>query len=550
MSERRTPGPGTPDGTGRPRRATGEVRALPEQPPSVPPDPPPSRQASGAVRVLVRFETASAALVFAEQLSGGRPIGTVGCARGGPGDHWWVRSDLPLEVGREMAAVCSGRLHVLSGDRLVPDAPGREAVSGASPARAGLTTLGDLVSVSVTDLVRRAGLHPARRGPLREAVLLLPGHLVPGVVRRALDLRLRVEYRPVALTPLFEGGTAERISYEVRLRAARETAVPGALLAALGRDPSVLVCRSVEETLLVQHGTGTPLSDRSLATLVDDGVWVLAGPGYGCSRLRPLAEAAEGAALVRRGEDHTLPDIGPASGHAQPYDAHSEPAPRTLTLVRAPTRGVAVDAALLDDADLECLPRLLAGEQLSESAFLVRGRDRHLLTAPGGLLEHLPVGEPLHCVGPGGLYVPLGRRIDPLLPATARGALFPTDSSTALVLLASVVLAFDLETRLPVWRLWAGPVPPLDEQLPRSVAAELRDIDEQVTPTRPQSPARRPSGWDRVFNRRPRDTPPDWRDEAYAAERAGQYAVAAELYSRNNDPLRAARLYERAAEES
>ncbi|WP_157431051.1 hypothetical protein [Actinomadura macra] len=41
-----------------------------------------------------------------------------------------------------------------------------------------------------------------------------------------------------------------------------------------------------------------------------------------------------------------------------------------------------------------------------------------------------------------------------------------------------------------------------------------------------------------------------WQEEAYALELAGELKRAAELHSRNNQPLQAARLYQRAAEES
>ena len=250
------------------------------------------------------------------------------------------------------------------------------------------------------------------------------------------------------------------------------------------------------------------------------------------------------------------------------------PAGPEVTLGRSGVRGVPVDAALLVDADLECLPDLLAGEPLAESAVLIRGRDRHLLTEPGGLLEELPVGEPLHCLGPGNLYLPLGYRLRPALPAPARARLFPTDSTTAIVLLPEAALRFDLSAanRQPVWTLWAGPPPAIDDQLPPEAVAELQALDAQPTgadpvggapsklgefrgPVGSDGSAQSPASGGRKAGPRSDGAPAaaqsparTWRDEAYQAELAGELVRAAELHMQHNDPLRAARLYERAAE--
>jgi hypothetical protein len=207
---------------------------------------------------------------------------------------------------------------------------------------------------------------------------------------------------------------------------------------------------------------------------------------------------------------------------------------------------------LLDDADLASLPLLLAGEPLADTAFLVRGTaDRHLLSAPGGLLTELGLGDPLTCIGPGGIYLPVGYVLDPPLGPAARAALFEPSGSVAQVMLRDARLSFDLDTGEPVWRLWAGPLPVLDPQLPRSALADLAEAALELDGPVPPAPRRR-SSLTRPF-RRPADAEQEgavWRDQAYQAERNRDYVTAAQLYARHNEPLRAARMWEREAEES
>jgi hypothetical protein len=499
------------------------------------------------MRLYARFTTASAALTFAGQLPGDQPITTLHCLRGGTGNAWWVRADLTLEAAREMVTVTGGQLHQRVDGHLLRDPGWGDRTGATTTAR-----LPELRQVAVLDLVRAAGLHPYPERPAQDAALLLPGHLVAGTVRRALDLGLEVTYRPVALRPLFEPDGAGHAAYEVRLDATQRRPVPASLLAALDRNPFIMVCRRPDSSLLVRHGLASPLPDRALAALAADDTLVLADPGYGCARLHPLSDWQDGASLVRPSADHTLTDFPPDPGWAEPAAAPSTPNPPALTLARTRMRGVAVDAALLDDADLQCLPALLAGEPLAEIAVLLRGRNRHLLTAPGGLLENLPVGEALYCLGPGSLYLPHGWRTDPLLPARARRALFPTGTDTAIVLLPDSALRYNLTAEQPVWTLWAGELPPVDDQLPAPAVTELHALDRASTGgPAPASP--RPRIAPVPADGRPAragTAPPDWYDDAYTAERHGDYTTAAEIFLRHNDPLRAARLYERAAENS
>jgi hypothetical protein len=220
-----------------------------------------------------------------------------------------------------------------------------------------------------------------------------------------------------------------------------------------------------------------------------------------------------------------------------------------LQVVPRRTADRVVDAALLDDADLETARLLLEGSPLAETALLVRGADQHLLFAPGGLLERVPVGEPLYCLGPGPLYLPLGQGLEPHVPADGRRQLFGADERTAVILLPRRGLLFDLERREPVWHLWVGGLPPIDlAQLPAERMAELQALEpaEPVEPSGPAGPARPSRRWlDRFRRARPMDE--DWKDKAMRLELAGDLARAAELHREHGSPLQAARLFERAA---
>jgi hypothetical protein len=282
-------------------------------------------------------------------------------------------------------------------------------------------------------------------------------------------------------------------------------------------------------------------------------VWVLAADGYGCARLTVHSEPQSGSAFVRLRHDRPLSSMEPDDGWPE-----AVPEPPELTVVAARARGQKIDAVLLSDEGLSCLPMVLEDRPLAETAQLVIGRDRHLLTAPGGVLEDLSVGEPLYCIGPGQLFLPLGHRLRPQLPPMARRALFPADSGDAIVLTAGACYAFLLRTAVPVWHLWAGEPPEVDVQLPAGVERTLQLVDQRLTPAAKEEPPSRRAGLLRTFSgsrpaRRRRIVPmplsgPTWQEEAWALERAGDLVRAAELHNRNNQPLQAARLYERAAE--
>ncbi|WP_326719927.1 hypothetical protein OHT59_10825 [Streptomyces sp. NBC_00243] len=535
---------------------------LPPAPPLLHTVPPPRsvvQRPEADARAASRFRTASSALAYAGQLPGADSDSGVSCFQG-PGVHdWWVVADLSLEAVREMSAATGGRVYVQLNREFVRDrgwggAPTTNAPSGQA------VPLDALTLVDLLDLMRAAGLRTVAPAPLREAVLLLPGAQVPSVVRRALDLGLNVRYRTVRLAPLFpdRGEIATRgeatspengeeiVTYEVRLTASGDSALPGSLVTALERDPFTLVCRSAGDSLLMQHRRSSPLSDRRLEALAGNDVWLLADSVHGCSRLQPLADFCDGVTLVTLAEDCPLTNV--TTDRVGGADAALPPTQTPVTLVRARTPRVEVDAVLLDAGDYALLPSLLAGRPLADAALLTEGRDRYLLTAPGGVLEQLPVGTSLYCLGPGNLFLPLGHRTQPLLPPTARKRLFHADAATAIVLQPQAILVFDLTLRRPVWDIWAGPLPEVDLQLPAEAEDGLSAVADLASPHPGRTkPLEQRPVLDRIMRRSP-SLPRTWRDDAYDAELAGDLEGAADIHLRNRNPLGAARLLERAAQ--
>jgi hypothetical protein len=456
---------------------------------------------------------------------------------------------MTLAVGRELITAAGGRVHVEVDGRMLPDRGWGDDVPAAVDAGAGP----DVEQIEIMELVQAAGLHRHVLPAADHVTVLAPARRLTALAQRSMDLGLTICHRLVRLDQLFDEGRNDRPSmFEVQLTAPSGS-LPAALLAALNRDPSVLACRRPAERLLIQNGLASALPDRRLAELAaresGNGTWLLADVGFGSARLVPMTELRDGSSLVRLSDQHRLGDIDDGwETHSGPV-ANPEPAP--LRLVRTRSRAT-VDAVLLDDADLSCLPALLVGRPLADLALLARGRDRHLMLAPGGVLEQLPVGEPLYRLGPGPLFLPLGYRIQPSLPPSARDALFQTTPETALVMQETAILEFPLE-RKPVWTLWAGALPPVDRQLPPDARRALAEVD-QLTTAAPTPEPPRKSAFTRLSDRLagqvrgPSDERPrTWRDEALEAELADDLVRAAELCERNGEVRRAAHLYERAA---
>ncbi|WP_274564236.1 hypothetical protein [Streptomyces spiramyceticus] len=516
---------------------------------------------SGETAIAVRFATATSALVFTGRLAAlGRPQAG-DHRRSVDGSSWWVFTHVALDLGRQLATAADGTVFLVRSTQLVRDQGWGDPERVAGRRSAQRLPLASLRPATLFDLVRRAGLYSVPGRALDDAVVLLRAEFAGGVIRRALDLGLEVTYRPTRLTPLFDDEPSDPAQHGVVLELALRAPhgdLPAGFLDALHRDPFTLLCRRVggEDTVLMQYRQGSALSDGPLLELAERGVWLLSGSEFGCARLERLGEPLDGGALVELAADYPLQDVGASPDWAD--DAPTAPEAPRLTVVPARTSGATVDATLLDGTQLDTVRMMLEGHPLADAVQVVTGRDQHLLLAAGGLLERLPLGEPLHCTGPGPLYIPLGFRTEPLLPPSALEALFEPDADRAVVLTAHAALVFDLTRRRPAWTLWVGPLPEPDLQLPDEAEAVLRVVDERLTPKpkpRPAEPPRlrqaqppgsRPRHAGTGSSRRPRH----WRDTALDAEFAGDLVRAAEIHEHNGDALRAANLYERAARQA
>lgn len=495
-----------------------------------------------ATPIAVRFGSAASALAFAGQLLAAGRIQELAFWSDAD-EARWVSARTELDMARQLAGVTCGDVFVVAGtSRLVEDLGWGDAQTAIGRTNARSADADALVPASLAEMVKIAGLHPVQEHPMAQAHVLMPGYLSSRVLRRALDLRLDVAHRPVRLHPLFaeDGGGAEPSSLaliQMRLSCRRGN-IPASLLTALTREPSLCVCRAAgdSESLLVEYGTASPLLDHLLAGLMNDQSWVLSSGRLGCHIIEPGSVFTDSATSARLSDSRSL-----QSPVAIPSD--DRPATMQLQVVRQQTPGQAVDAILLNSGDLDATVMLLEGHPLSESAQLVRGREWHLLIAPGGVLERLPVGEPLYCIGPGLLYLPLGFGTRPQLPSSARLALFGANEQTAVVVLQTTVLQFSLEHREPVWALWVGPPPAIDVQLPAESTAVLRSLLASADDSPDTAHAATPENADTNQGDR------TWLDDAMEAEFRGALALAGELHERHGDPIRAARLFARAAQE-
>lgn len=535
-----------PDAT--PRSAPRKSQAPPARPP-----------------VAVRFSTAAAALRYLGALTAASADTDVRFFRNAT--EWWVQASAEPDLAHSIARSCSGGQvhwavdHWFRRDRGFgpPPAHGPSGVDSRTFAR-----------MELLDLVRAGGLSPTsgRPGPLSEAMVLLPGFALDALVRRGLNLGLDIHYRTVRLHSLFPTaapGTktpSQTVAdpdlttlVEVALSSERRP-IPPALLTAATRIPLSVVCRPVRDPLgdtrlLIQYRMTAPLPDHQLAVLNRAGTWVLADAAFGCWRLEPVNGYQPAAALV-------VPTASFAILDQQPLGEYADTTPPVLRLVPARRPGQRVDAVLLDSTELRTVPLLLAGHPLAEIAIIVEGADHHLLLAPGGILEDLAIGLSLTCIGPGPLYIPLGRGLSPHLPPAARRNLFQADSDHAIVILDGHALRFFLNGRRPAWYLWATVPPQVSTQLPAGTATALRALEQQPAEVaqRPggeqgssavPQPSHLPEAPEQIEQPEQLDT---WRAEALNAELTGDLRRAAQLHRRHNEPLRAARLFERAARES
>jgi hypothetical protein len=520
------------------------TRAAPSQAPD------PSQAAVRAVSAPVevdlggRFPTAAGALICLGNLIAAHRTAEVMVSQADDG-AWWITLLAELDIGRAAVDAAGGQPFLRANGGYVRD----RGFGAMTTAVADQTIdLGTLTPCTPLDLVRRAGLRPARPRILSAASVVLPGLVADAAMRRALDLGLEVTCRPVRLTPLFRDlvrgdGSSQSADHDGTLMtridlSAVDGQIPPMLLSAFERLPLALVARQAgtEGQVLIQHRLASPLADVHFAALpgVPD-AWIMADAAFGCWRMEDLAEPQACSDLVTTPVGYRLIDQEPVGG----TDAIQ---PATVGLAPCRTVGQRTDALLLHDADRELLTLLLEGHPLADTATVILGAERHLLLAPGGLLDTFAVGQALTCIGPGLLYLPTGQRLIPEVPPSARRRLFKLDADHAVVVLDGHGLRFRLADQRPAWSLWAQLTLAIVDQLPGDSVRELLALEPPPAPAQPP---------DRQFGRPGRltqATAEELLERARRAEAADDLEGAAALFRQLGDPRRAAHLYERAAQ--
>jgi hypothetical protein len=249
---------------------------------------------------------------------------------------------------------------------------------------------------------------------------------------------------------------------------------------------------------------------------------------------RPLGKPAAGALL----------DAGPALtvrtpvGTPVPVPALGPPLPvRLVASPRAPHR---TDAVLIADAELDGLRRFLRCRPLHETAVVVFGPGRHLVTEPPGLLQSLPFGVPVYQAGPGGLYLESGCVLNPPLPNPAREEVLGLGPDTVKVLCRDGAWELRLEDVRPAWHLWVPEAPAFATGLSepaRELLGRLAALVPEPEPTAPTA-SRTLETERRGLNQ-----------AAMEHSLRGEYRKAAELLEQAGHFQRAAQMYERAAAE-
>ncbi|MFD0272335.1 hypothetical protein ACFVHB_00305 [Kitasatospora sp. NPDC127111] len=369
---------------------------------------------------------------------------------------------------------------------------------------------------------------------LDDVSVLVSGPLGRWVLRHSM--RRGVPAGFMAVDRVDERGTVtDRSWLLVRLRSPHGP-VPAALLASLLRLPDTVVCRraSPDGRLLIDVRLRLPLDDRHLLdALPEDVRQVLpaAGPAWYWS---PAGIESE-AALLAVPEHRPVAAAPPAGGtRAVPGSG----APMTVRVVASPAAAtVRTDAVLVEDDELDLLRHFLLGRPLHESAFLVFGPGRHLVSAAPGLARGLPFGIPLRHVGPGGLYVESGCALSPPLPPSAREEVFGLRPDTVTVLGRGGAWRLDARP-VPAWTLWLPEPPAFVAGVSDTAREILRRLGEEET----EEPAPEAAGPGTGEARR------RLLQEAAELTLQREYRAAAERLEAVGHFLQAAQMYERAAD--
>jgi len=481
------------------------------------------------------FTDSNRALAFLNALAGAG-LAAKARYRRAPDAHWWIEAPVQWQAVAHLIWAAGGKPYCRQDEHWTALSPAGMAVADErlQPVH--------WPAVDLAVMLAATSLPPCALRSGNTLAVIAPGVLARWVLRRALALNVAVRVTPALQQPL---ATDNPASGTLMLTlSVQQGIVPRSLVRAIANLPYVLVAHSSDpeqDRLWVDIRCRSPLRAGLPEQSIPPGeCWVLGAAEAGHWRLQLLGAAVDGTQLLQAPTASTPPQTI--------ADADiTLPAPIPVRLVadrQIPTR---CDAVLLDDTELDWLRLFLIHCPVSEQLFLLPGPGHHLLLAPGGLTSIIPFGLPLSGCGPGGLYLEQGLRFHPPLPEAARQQAFGLTEGRIVAVTQNATYGFDSQRLTPVWTLWVGTPPPIQEGLSSGGARLLNNVAEAVRQAEVDQAEEKLPVTDRL---RPRTRPgdrPQLLAEAQRAELAGNYIRAAELLEAAGELARAGRLYERAA---
>jgi FtsH ternary system domain X7 len=484
-----------------------------------------------------RFSNTGAVLAYLSGMSAdGIPPDAV--VRRIPDGNWWVESGATLDGAFDLIVAAAGRAYRRRGDEWFAVRPDGMPLR----ARAGR----DVVeprhweSVDLAVVVSYAPLMGSRYIGSRELNVVLPAELGQWLLRRALSIGLRAWLTTVTRHPLHGGDASKALL--VRLESDVQ-AIPATFVHAVCGLPYCVACgprQTGQGTLLLDVRHRLPFPARLLTGAIPlNETWVLGLADSGSWRVSASGAEIDGASLLELPELPVIP-VPPSSGTGR------LPETIQIRIIDHPS-SESVDAILLDDFELEAARTLLMSRPIGEVAFFIPGDERHLLRAPGGLGSAIPFGIPLVRIGPGPLFIELGKALFPPMPEAARRARFAVEDDSVVAIAGGAAYRFSTDRLTPAWTLWVGEAPVIREGLSPKVAAILNRVGEDTR--RREIEAANGRQAETSWKGR-KSKPADLVAAAEKEERRGHLFKAAELLEAAGYPARAARLFERAARES
>ncbi|MBW4635076.1 MAG: hypothetical protein KME30_25195 [Iphinoe sp. HA4291-MV1] len=403
--------------------------------------------------------------------------------------------------------------------------------------------------VDLAELLAEASLPPSRYRGASVLDVITPGSLGRWILRRATALGLEVTLTPAVQKPLNNQQQKDSGVLLMQLRYALRQAsglspgnrtIPAALVHRLTSLPYTIVAASSTDSergrILVDVRQRLSLAPSLIEPMIPESeIWVLGTADVGNWRLTTTGNQVDGSLLL------DAPQLPQAKAPSQ--TTAQLPAPIPVQLVPRPGTGRQVDAVLLDDTELSWVRNLLMGRPIGEMAFLLPGAGYHLLTAPGGLPAQIPLGIPLVWIGPSALYLELGMDFYPPLPDAARQQRFHLNSQTAVVVARNQTYRFNTAQMTPVWALWVGEAPKVQEGLSAQGKKLLNSIPQ------PLQQQESKKGILSIFKPKQvkRDEGVGLLEQAQKAELKGDLVKAAALLEKAGYAGQAGRLYERMA---